>query len=1213
MAMISYAQNHEDILLWRALKHIDAGFYVDVGANDPQEDSVTKLFYDRGWRGINIEPVSEYFTRLQSERPRDINLQVAVGAEDGSGSFYETKTRGWATSDRTIGEEYVQKGEALKVEVERRSLDSIFGQCNPPAIHFLKIDVEGAEKEVLAGLDFQRFRPWIIVVEALDPIDHRDRSQEWEAAILAGGYDKVYFDGLNRYYLAAEHSDLRPAFAAQPNVLDGFRRASEVWQEEALIKHHAVIQAQADALAQAERQLAEAEAKHARESEQQAKSRDDALRRATRYAEQVRELRRTILARDVALAQMQQRANEAEANYQGVLSSNFWRATAPLRRLVETSPPGTRLYARRGVKAAWWAVTPWRIPARLRFIQERNAAETKLRADQEKSRPIAARPDTVDVEILPAEPYATPRPKGKRTLYVFVDHTVRCDVNTGIQRVARGLAAGLMQIGERVRFVKWDWALQRCVFLDQDERDDFARWNGPEVTGDEDDIYPPAGAPAVPVPRTSYGANNWLIVPEVTHMTPHPQPLTDRLIQWARTFGLRSSFVFHDAIPLRRLELEHVAGIHRKYMQDLRKADVIWPNSDWSKADLLSFWATRGDEADQVIPEVTTFPLPGGSSRRARITEIAPSDPLILSVGSIEPRKNQLALVRAFQTYRRAHPESPWRLQLVGNLHPDVHAEIMRAQAEDAAISYLGHISDEELDHLYRTCAFTAFPSLEEGFGLPILESLWYAKPCVCADFGAMAEVAREGGCLMVDVRDEARLHDALVSLIDTPELRHKLEVAAITRPISSWADYARLASARLDREEHPLAALGPIYFWMDGTVDFPKNTGIQRVARQLARNLMDLGAKVIAVKWDKKAGQLQPVSDEEYEFLAHWNGPAPEQWHEWIEPEPRDSRGWFIMPELPLHLSTMEQEHVLTYVHDHGLKAMAVFYDAIPWKMREIYPEHFSRAHYEYMGVLSGYDLLLSISDFSRRDFIHDLATMSGRSQKARETIKVAVLPGEFAESERVTTIHAKPAGAPLTILSVGTVEHRKNHLAMIEAFLAAKSSSNVPMTLVIAGRDCVPELTEKITHIVAREPSIVWEMHADDVRLRELYDECDYTIYPSVEEGFGLPILESLWFGKPCVCADFGAMVEVARSGGCLTVDVRNPHAIADAIHKMSDDVYRKRLAEEAVTLHFKSWREYSEEVIVRLAQFTPRGFLDEIPLDGAEIERRAREMRV
>ena len=69
MTFISYAQNFEDVMLWRALRGVENGSYIDVGAADPEVHSVTAAFYKRGWRGVNVEPNGEFFDKLRERRP----------------------------------------------------------------------------------------------------------------------------------------------------------------------------------------------------------------------------------------------------------------------------------------------------------------------------------------------------------------------------------------------------------------------------------------------------------------------------------------------------------------------------------------------------------------------------------------------------------------------------------------------------------------------------------------------------------------------------------------------------------------------------------------------------------------------------------------------------------------------------------------------------------------------------------------------------------------------------------------------------------------------------------------------------------------------------------------------------------------------------------------------------------------------------------------
>jgi FkbM family methyltransferase len=228
---VSYAQNFEDVMLWRALRHVGTGFYIDAGAYDPVSDSVTKAFYERRWRGINIEPAPAPYARLLAERPNDININAALGEQEGSAPFYlVAEGNGLSTLSPDFARTHQGAGWAQReIAVEVKTLASICELYAPSVIHFLKIDVEGAEASVLRGADFARFRPWIILIEATKPNSQIPTHQEWENLLIDAAYEFIYFDGLNRFYLAAEQREaLAPAFNAPPNVFDGFVRAREV-------------------------------------------------------------------------------------------------------------------------------------------------------------------------------------------------------------------------------------------------------------------------------------------------------------------------------------------------------------------------------------------------------------------------------------------------------------------------------------------------------------------------------------------------------------------------------------------------------------------------------------------------------------------------------------------------------------------------------------------------------------------------------------------------------------------------------------------------------------------------------------------------------------------------------------------------------------------------------------------------------------------------
>lgn len=229
---ITYAQNAEDVMLWRALQHVERGFYIDVGAQDPVIDSVTKAFYERGWHGINIEPVEHWHQRLVEDRPHDINLRVAVSGNFGEKVLFDVEDTGLSTFDPAFAKRYAERSRTVhEVLVRCRPLDDICAEYNVTTVHFLKIDCEGGEKEALEGFSLTSVRPWIILVEATEPNSTAPTHMLWEHMLISRGYGFVYFDGLNRFYVAKEHGELRSAFTAPPSPTEWKERAGAIFAQ----------------------------------------------------------------------------------------------------------------------------------------------------------------------------------------------------------------------------------------------------------------------------------------------------------------------------------------------------------------------------------------------------------------------------------------------------------------------------------------------------------------------------------------------------------------------------------------------------------------------------------------------------------------------------------------------------------------------------------------------------------------------------------------------------------------------------------------------------------------------------------------------------------------------------------------------------------------------------------------------------------------------
>lgn len=268
MSFLSYAQNYEDVRLWRAFADVATGRYIDIGTQDPVRDSVSLAFYERGWKGVHVEPTPAYAAAMRAARPDEMVIEAAVSNVAGPLTFYEIPETGLSTGVRDIAERHAEAGWAFQhLKVQTITLADLFNQIGEGPIQWLKIDVEGMESDVLASWGDHPARPAALVIEATAPNTQIPTHQEWYDYVLSRGYIDVLFDGLSRYFVHETETERAAALALSPNVFDGFHVASTHFSAGRLVAEDAAEIATLKEQAEADKLTALEAAQEAAETE----------------------------------------------------------------------------------------------------------------------------------------------------------------------------------------------------------------------------------------------------------------------------------------------------------------------------------------------------------------------------------------------------------------------------------------------------------------------------------------------------------------------------------------------------------------------------------------------------------------------------------------------------------------------------------------------------------------------------------------------------------------------------------------------------------------------------------------------------------------------------------------------------------------------------------------------------------------------------------
>jgi glycosyltransferase involved in cell wall biosynthesis len=357
---------------------------------------------------------------------------------------------------------------------------------------------------------------------------------------------------------------------------------------------------------------------------------------------------------------------------------------------------------------------------------------------------------------------------------IDVDHSARHDLHTGIQQVVRQT----LPLWERDHpILAVAWTLDRAAWrtLTPSERHRAIHRGG--------DYQPrPDQPPYVAIPWRTV-----VVLPE----TP-PHRAAGRLAALAEFSGNTVVAVGYDCIPVVSGDLVPASEAARfaHYLTVLKHSRRVAGVSRSATAEFAGFAAALPAQG-LPGPNILECSLPGGPNHPVRAESAPLHPPLVICVGTLEPRKNHLALLYAAERLWRDGLTFQLLLVAASGWDNEVSAAIKHLQRAGRLITMRYSPPDLEVEAAYRAARFTVLVSLHEGYGLPVAESLAWGTPVITCNYGSTREIAAGGGAFLIDPRDDEALVAAMRRLLTDDDLHQSLQQEARGRAVRTWEQYA--------------------------------------------------------------------------------------------------------------------------------------------------------------------------------------------------------------------------------------------------------------------------------------------------------------------------------------------------------------------------------------------------------------------------------------
>jgi glycosyltransferase involved in cell wall biosynthesis len=666
---------------------------------------------------------------------------------------------------------------------------------------------------------------------------------------------------------------------------------------------------------------------------------------------------------------------------------------------------------------------------------------------------------------------------------------------------------------------------------------------------------------------------------------------------------------------------------YKRKLSELVKADAWFAISESGKRDAIDLLGLDESRLTNISAacDQKFNPITLDAFKRIEIkNKYDIKRPFIFYTGGGDYRKNLPTMIRVFLRLQ-ANLRLKYQLVISGRIHniPALKS-LLNGKVGDDEVLFLGVIPDNDLKALYNLCTLFFFPSLYEGFGLPVLEAMACDAPVIASNTSSIPEVLANEDAMFDPANEDnilLKLNQALTDskfradLIENGRKRTKLfswdlcatkalnvfeklnlptqkpmdsfqfksnNIQDLIKNISKFGsnfgdDDLRLIASAI-AFNHPIRNIKKIFVDVSELIHRDAATGVQRVTKNILFQLLSSPPKGYEVQ-----AVYASIGDIGYkeanEFTARFLNTLSDRPDALIEPISGDI---FLGLDLQHHTTRLQSQY-LCLIRNHGVIVYFVIYDLLPIQFPQYWPGEYSidLAHYEWLNVITQFDGAVCISK-SVADELFDWLKQT-KPQRLRPFnigffhLGADIDPNKFADVKKENL--KLDFGGRLTFLMVGTVEPRKAHAEVLDVFNELWEEG-VEINLVIVGKKgwLVDSLVLKMENHVRKDVNLFWFNGITDSFLNDVYTKSDCLIAASEGEGFGLPLIEAAQHGLPIIARDIPVFREVAGSYA-LYFSEKKDNNLRSVITNWISNIYPKKNKKKV--LKFLTWAQSAKQL--------------------------------